>query len=59
MSETKGKNLTMIQMSKEGRAILKEIAARLQIKMPEAADLVVRAWEEKQRVAAAANGEEE
>lgn len=58
MSEAEGKKLTMVQMSKSGRAILKEIAARLQIKMPEAADLIVRAWEEKQHEEVAANSEE-
>jgi len=49
--EVEDSELTMVQISKEGRAILREIAARLRVKMPEAADLIVRAWEERQRVA--------
>jgi hypothetical protein len=52
MGGTDKEELTMVQISKEGRAILKGIAARLRMKMPEAADLIVRTWEEKQRVTA-------
>lgn len=55
MREVEGDELTMVQISKEGRAILREIAAKLRVKMPEAADLIVRAWEEKQRTATEGN----
>lgn len=48
MDTVKEKELTMVQMSKESRDMLKEIAARLRMKMPEAAELIVRAWDDQQ-----------